>query len=116
VLYDVGVLLCTIVYRCVSLCTTTKGVDMTQTYHYVLVKRTCCYNVEVPLYTGKIYVGKMYASHCVLLQKRCLMYGHHYVLLKMFWYHVGLSLCTTTKKGTSRVYLKCLANFRSEFS
>jgi len=58
----------------------------------------------------------MYACHCVLLQKRCLMYGHHYVLLKMFWYHVGLSLCTTTKKGTSRVYLKCLANFRSEFS
>jgi hypothetical protein len=53
----------------------------------------------------------------------CMMYSHHYVLLKMFWYDVGLSLCTTTKrcqydvgiplctttkKCTSRVYLKCL--------
>ena len=36
------------------------------------------------------------------------MYSYHYVLLKMFWCDVGLSQGTTTKKHTSRVYLKCL--------
>jgi hypothetical protein len=67
---------------------------MMQKYHYVLVKYMLVWCMPAIVYCYKKGV--------------CMMYGHHCVLLKMFCYDVGLSLCTTTKKGTSRVYLKCL--------